>query len=95
MVNVSALHTHPLSRSGLGSSKMFALAGMSPDLSTCLFAFDMKEKAVRIYFLLQNKSKMKYGFDCISMQCNVLFNLNFNDTFTFNYLRDVIIKFKD
>lgn len=38
---------------------------------------------------------MKYGFDCISMQCNVLFNLNFNDTFTFNYLRDVIIKFKD
>ena len=29
VVNVSVLHIHPLFRSGLGSSKMFALAGMS------------------------------------------------------------------
>ena len=49
MVNVSVLHIHPLSRSGLGSSKMFALAGMSLDLATRLFVSDMKEKVVRIY----------------------------------------------
>ena len=49
MVNVSVLHIHPVCWSGLGSSKMFALAGMSLDLATCIDVSDMKEKVVRIY----------------------------------------------
>ena len=69
VVNVSVLHIHPLSRSGLGSSKMLALAGMSLDLATRLdICFGHEGKGSTNLCIFVYKAHHKYGFDCISIQ---------------------------